>query len=323
VYCRFGEPAEVLSVQAVPKPVPAAGLVRVRVQARAINPSDLLTIRGTYTHRTALPAVAGFEGVGVVDAIGETVTTLRPGDRVLPLGGQGTWQEYTLVPESRCVPVPAAVDDDSACQLYVNPMTAWLMLVEELRLKPGDTLAVNAGGSALCRVAAQLARLRGVRLFAIVRRAGYDALLTGLGAEAVIDTTREPLQPALLRLTDGTGVTAALDAVGGEAGAELARCLVPGGVMLHYGLLSGQRLALSSAEIEERGIRVRGYWLRQWAYSTPPEQRQAVFAAVIDLIAAGRLKLEVAARYDLAAVTTAVRAAERRSGHRGKIILVG
>jgi NADPH:quinone reductase-like Zn-dependent oxidoreductase len=87
------------------------------------------------------------------------------------------------------VPVPDAIDDDSACQLYINPLTAWLMVVEGLHLRAGDTLAVNAVWSACRRIIAQLARLNGVAVIAVVRSDGYSAALRELGARAVINTT--------------------------------------------------------------------------------------------------------------------------------------
>src|SRR3712207_9592002 len=93
---QFGNPAEVLRVEEVERPEPGAGQVLVRMRARPINPSDLLTVRGLYGSLPRLPATPGLEGMGEVAEVGEGVRHLREGQRVIPLGVAGTWQEYLL-----------------------------------------------------------------------------------------------------------------------------------------------------------------------------------------------------------------------------------
>lgn len=321
-YDRFGEPAEVLRLHDVPPARPGAGEVLVRMAARCINPSDLLTIRGAYSRHTPLPSTPGWEGVGVVVETGPDVPAGLVGRRVLPLRGAGTWQELVAAPARWAVPIPDAVPDAAAAQLYINPVAVWLMLTEELRLAPGDVLLVNAAGSACGRIAAQLCRERGVRMLAIVRSDAYTDELLALGASAVVNTAREDLGPAVARLTDGRGATAALDAVGGPAGAALLDHLAPGGVLLAYGLLSGALLRPDAAELARRGLAARDYWLRRWVEACTPEAWRAAFAAVVDRVCDGRLVLPAAATFDLGAVAQAVRAAET-SGRPGKILLVG
>jgi NADPH:quinone reductase-like Zn-dependent oxidoreductase len=121
-------------------------------------------------------------------------------------------------------------------------------------------------------------------------------------------------------LTAGVGVTAALDAVGGAAGAELSRCVRPNGTMLYYGLLSGQPLPPDVGASAR--ITVRGFWLREWVYRASAARWAAAFATVLGHVAAGRIVLPVAARYALGEVATAVRAAERPGRH-GKVIPSG
>src|SRR5438105_11918023 len=105
---RCGEPAEVLQLRDVPLPQPGPGQVRVRMLASPINPSDLLYIRGQYGARPRLPATPGFEGVGIVEAAGSGVLARwRVGKRVAVLNGDsGNWQEQTVVPAKRVIPVP-------------------------------------------------------------------------------------------------------------------------------------------------------------------------------------------------------------------------
>ncbi|HYG90807.1 MAG TPA: zinc-dependent alcohol dehydrogenase family protein [Azospirillum sp.] len=321
-YDRFGEPTEVLRLHELPDAEPGPGEVLVRMTARSVNPSDLLTIRGTYAQHTPLPSTPGWEGVGTVVAAGPGASADLVGKRVLPLRGAGTWQELVTAPAAWAVPVPAGIADGMAAQLYINPVAVWLMLTEELRLAPGDVLLVNAAGSACGRIAAQLCRERGLRMVGIVRSDAYTDELRALGAAAVVNTAREPVGPVVARLTEGRGAAAALDAVGGAAGAALLDHLAPGGALLAYGLLSGALLRPDAAELARRGLTARDYWLRRWVERCTPEAWHTAFAAIMERVANGRLVLPVAAAYDLADVAQAVRAAEA-SGRSGKILLAG
>src|ERR1700722_12836926 len=106
VFDRFGAPAEVLRLAEAATPEPGPGQIRVRLTARPINPSDLMTIEGTYGRRVSFPAAPGDEGVGHVEAVGEGVNDSEPGQRVIPVGVSGTWRESVLVPAGAVLPVP-------------------------------------------------------------------------------------------------------------------------------------------------------------------------------------------------------------------------
>src|SRR5688572_7501184 len=192
-FSEFGNPAEVLRVEDVPRPEPGANQVLVRMRARSINPSDLLTVRGLYGALPKLPATPGLEGMGEVDGVGERVKNLRPGQRVIPLGVQGTWQEYVLAESAQLIPVPDAVSDQTAAQFVVNPLTAWIMTVEELSLEPGEWLLQTAAGSTLGRVVLQIARRRGFKTINVVRRREQAEELSALGADACIATDEEDI----------------------------------------------------------------------------------------------------------------------------------
>src|SRR5262245_46505833 len=113
---RFGDPAEVLQVRELPVPEPGPGQVRVRMLATPINPSDLLYVRGEYGRLPKLPTSPGFEGAGVVEAVGPGLLgRLRAGKRVAVLNGRGgNWQQQVIVPARQVVPVPATLSDEQA-----------------------------------------------------------------------------------------------------------------------------------------------------------------------------------------------------------------
>jgi len=317
---RFGDPIDVLQVEQDELSSPQSGEILVRMIATPINPSDLIPICGAYRHRISLPAIPGYEGVGVVGDIGQGVSPYLLGKRVLPLRGEGTWQKYVRTSADLAVPVPDFIDDDSACQLYINPITAWLICTEELRLKPDDVLVVNAGGSAIGRIFAQLSKVLGYKLISEVRSARPCKELPTLGAWQVIDTSvTTSLRQTVLDLTTGNGATAAIDSIGGTDGTELIHCTQRGGTVLSIGLLSGIPADWSVAR--GQGVSAKPYWLRQWVQNVSVEEWQATFRTVMELIGQGRLKMApIAARYDLLDVKEAVRAAEM-PGRSGKVVL--
>jgi NADPH2:quinone reductase len=321
---RFGPPAEVLRLEEVPVPDPGPGQVRLRLTHRPINPSDLLTVAGIYPIRPTLPGSPGLEGVGRVDALGPGVTGLALGQRAVTLAGiPGTWAEHMVVPADRVLPVPEPLSDETAAQLLVNPFTAYAIMTDELPLAEGDWLLQTAAGSALGRMILQLARPRAIRTINVVRRRAQARELLAVGADAVIATDEEALVDRVMALTEGRGVRAAIEAVGGALGGEVVRCLAPGGVLLTIGLLGGDPLIpVPSLELVFKGASVRGFWLALWFQQRPPHEIGRAVEEVMTLLADGRLDTPVEAEYDLGDIQAALAHAERR-GRRGKVLLRG
>lgn len=321
-FSEFGNPADVLRLEDLPQPEPAANQVLVRLRARSINPSDLLTVRGLYGALPLLPATPGLEGMGEVVAVGDGVKNLSPGQRVIPLGVQGTWQEYILAASAQLIPVPDGISNQTAAQFVVNPLTAWIMTVEELSLKPGEWLLQTAAGSTLGRVVLQIAALRGFKTINVVRRREQAEELRTLGADEVICTDEEDIVERVKEITGKTGLTKAIDAVGGETGAAVMRSLGRGGVMLVYGLLSGQPMPVDGGRMIFTSATMRGFWLGEWLRSAAPERQQAITAEMLRSMASNEIVPPVEAEYPLTDVLAAVEHAER-TGRSGKVLLVG
>ena len=206
-----------------------------------INPSDLIPIHGQYAHRIALPQVHGYEGVGVIV---DPQSGRSTGRRALAVAGDGSWQTFVTLPEERVVWVPDDIDDASAAQIYINPLTCWVLLTQWLPLSAGDVLLLNGGGSAVSLLLAQLTALRGIRLAVVVRNLAHRPALLAAGARRVI----EALQ--LAQMTH-FGARAAIDCIGGEDGLQLARAVRTGGDFVALGLLGGRRgLAARGRRIE-------------------------------------------------------------------------
>ena len=315
----FGPVPDAVALETYEPGRPGPGQVRVRMTARSVNPSDLVTIAGTYAWRTALPFVPGFEGVGVVEEAGPGVTTCRIGDRVLPIGSAGAWQDVKIADARWCFPVADDLSDDQAATSYVNPLTAWLMLHERAALSPSMAVAVDAAGSAIGRMLIRLANAAGVRPVALVRTAASRRLLAGLDMAAVVVTDDEAPAPTLRAASGGRGLDLALDAVGGACGEALALALRPGGHFLHYGLLSGTPLP---ADLPQRrpDIRLELFWLRRWVHAQSREVVANRLAAVAPLVRDGVAASPIEAAYPLHDLAEALRHVLRR-GRDGKILI--
>ncbi|MGG4442172.1 zinc-dependent alcohol dehydrogenase family protein [Brevibacillus fortis] len=320
-YEQFGEPHEVLKIeQRLIEPLKQDEIL-VKMNARPINPSDLIPIRGAYKHRINLPAIPGYEGVGTVIDTGHFAPSSLIGKRVLPLRGEGTWQEYVKTPAELAIEVPDSIQDDTASRLYINPITAWVICNETLQLSPHQVLLVNAANSAIGRLFIQLSALFGFRVIAIVRNARYTEKLMQLGAWHVIDSSRVSIYDAIMSVTNGHGAHASIDSIGGPDGLELAKSTRAGGIFLSLGLLSGVQVDWSIIS-KELGVLPQLFLLRHWNQRVSVSTWHKTFEKVIELVQNGKLILaEPGEKFALHDVIEAVQFAESR--HRtGKIILV-
>ncbi|WP_249863725.1 zinc-dependent alcohol dehydrogenase family protein [Paenibacillus konkukensis] len=317
---RFGDPLDVLRLGRKETRLPGPGQVLVRMMERPVNPSDLIPVRGAYAHRVSLPFVPGYEGVGIVDAVGEGVPSSLIGRRALPLRGEGTWQEYVTTEARWSVLVPDGIDDDNAAQLYINPLTAWLICTDVLALQPDQTLLVNAAGSAIGRVFAQLAGVMGFRVIAITRDGKYAQELLELGASNAVNSSQPSWHEAVMDLTGGRGAHAGIDSIGGPDSAQLAACVRPGGTVLSIGLLSGispewHRIARDTGTVPKL------FWLRSWLERASVGDWQEAFARIMALVQESRLQFApVKRRIELKQTIEAVRLSNA-SGMGGKMML--
>ncbi|MCI3860444.1 alcohol dehydrogenase catalytic domain-containing protein [Lactococcus garvieae] len=140
IYESYGLPHQVLKLKEKCQPHLHPQELLVKMFYAPVNPSDLIPMTGAYAHRISLPATAGYEGVGLVADVGSALSRKLIGQRVLPLEGEGTWQSFVKCPASHAFFVPESLDSISASQLYINPLTAWLLCTEVLALKPGQKL---------------------------------------------------------------------------------------------------------------------------------------------------------------------------------------
>ncbi|GHF45588.1 zinc-dependent alcohol dehydrogenase family protein [Seohaeicola zhoushanensis] len=323
VYDRHGDPTEVLRLVEAPDPLPGPGEVRLRLRVMTINPADLLTIEGSYgAEPEPLPDTPGHGAYGIVDAVGEGVDRLAPGDAVLPVG-RGLWTDTLILDARMAVPAPAGIDPEQAAMMRANPSTADIMLRDYRDLAPGDWVVQNAANSAVGRLVARFARDRGIRTVNIVRRDGLADDLKAEGADVVlVDKGDNDLADRILAATGGIRPKLALDAVGGASTAALAASLEKGGAVVVYGLLSGEPCALDARDLVFRDITVTGFWLSDWFAKADRDAIRRLNGFLAEQMAQGRLHTEVAARYPLSQHREAM-AHAAAAGRDGKILFVG
>jgi NADPH:quinone reductase-like Zn-dependent oxidoreductase len=328
VFRQFGEPAEVLTTEDVPVPQPGPGMVRVRMIASPVNPSDLMTVRGIYGRQPPLPATPGYEGVGVVEAGGGPLGWMLKGRRVAALNGTGgNWAEYAVIPARRAIPLPSALPWAQAAMFFVNPVTAYVMTRRVLAVPRGTWLLQTAAGSALGRMVIRLGQEYGFRTLNVVRRPEQaeelSRLADGHGTAVAFDGDRQSpdeLRELVDRHTGGAGVGYAIDPVGGGTASAVVGCLGTGGRLLVYGTLSGEPMSFAPRELMTHSARVEGFWLAPWMERLGLVGRLQLIRRVGKLIQSGVLNSEVGGVFPLDEIQSAVRQSEQ-PGHGGKVLL--
>jgi NADPH2:quinone reductase len=214
-------------------------------------------VRGHYSGvEPRFPAPVGFEGVGIVDALGPEADGVVVGQRVAALNGQGgNWAEYAVVPAGSSFPAPDGISDQQVACYVVSPASAILMVRYVLAVPRGEWLLQSAAGSELGRMIIRLAKHDGIRTLNVVRRRESVAELEALGADAVIVSTEGPIDEQVHDVVGRQGVRYAIDPVVGQTGTEMFKALHEDGRMLVYGSLTGEpiRVARTRARFSRAG----------------------------------------------------------------------
>lgn len=288
-FSEFGSPELVIKMKKMLIPQLGSTEVLVEMLIFPINPSDLIPVTGAYAHRTKLPSTLGYEGVGVIKEVGEGVDKQLIGTRVLPLKGSGTWQEYVITSSQNIVKIPSSMDSFTAAQLYINPMTAWLICTKEVTLRNGDFVAVNACNSSMGRIFIQLSKILEFKIIVIVRNSDHKEELYNLGADYIIDTSQANLYTKVMEITNNRGVEVAIDLIGGTDGNKLSSCVIKNGDFIVIGLLSGN--SLDFEYIAGLNIRLKIFHLRHWTNNCSMYEWNDCFCKIIQLVESDQLKL--------------------------------
>jgi len=240
---RYGGP-EVLEVRETGEASPGPGEVRVRVKAAGLNFSDVMARLGLYTDGPKPPMVVGYEASGVVDALGEGVSEVKLGDRVLALAPSGCQAEAVVLPSHRTFAMPDDMTFEEGAALPVNYLTAYHVLFRLGHLRPGQSLLVHMAAGGVGMAVLQLARtVPDVTVFGTASAAKHD-LIRQAGCEHPIDYRVLDYVGEVERLTAGKGVDLVIDPLGGPDWRRGYSLLRPAGLLVLCGfsnLATGER----------------------------------------------------------------------------------
>ena len=300
---------EVLTLQDVDLVWPRGpGDVLVRMRAAALNPADIFFRQlGGYLDGPD-PFVLGHDGMGVVEAVGEAVTTVIPGDRVCfcngGIGGaMGTYAEAAVVPDFQLAKVPDAVDDMTAAALPLVSITCWESLYDRARVQPGEFVLIHGGAGGTGHVAVQLAALAGARVAATVSSPEKARIVLDFGAEEAINYRETDFAEEALHWSGGLNV--AFDNAGADVLQKTFRAMAPyGRVVTLMGVppddadLNAYNLNLTLHTV----MMLTPMWK---GLETRLREQAAIIGKMLDLVAAQKLSIRLTESFDLRDVASA------------------
>lgn len=337
VFDRFGPPA-VLEYRDVPDPVPAPDEAVVDVKACGINHLDLWVREGLRGLDVQLPHILGNDVVGVIAAVGAAVRHVKPGDLVLVLPTlscgvcpacmagddhlcraydvlgrrrNGGYAERVAVPAVNCLPYPENLQWHEAAAVPLVFLTAWHMLVGRAAVRTGDDVLVIGASSGVGSAAIQIAKLHGARVIATAGSAEKLERARALGADEVVDHTREDLASEVRERTGRKGADVVIEHVGGAIFERAVAALARGGRLVTCGATAGARVSLDLNLLFGRHLTLLGSWMG----------RRSELVEVLRFVRSGQLKPVVDSVLPLAEARHAHERIEARR-HFGKVVLV-
>lgn len=309
VYVEQVGPPEALIYGDQPEPTPGPNDVKIRVRATSLNRLDVFMREGSHGTRITPPEILGRDLCGEVADVGSAVHHVRAGDRVVA-SGSGSYAEYALAPAERTFLLPEECSFDDGGALPTAGLTAYQMVVNRARVRPGDDVLIMAAGSGVSSYAIQIARAVGGRIIATAGSDDKLAMARQIGADAVINHYTEDIAARVQELTRGQGVDVVIEHVGAAVWDACFRSLKPGGRLVTCGVTAGHRVELHLGQVFARALNIMGV-----GRGTPDDMRE-----LIKLMALGRVRAVIHQRFSLAEAVEAHRLLEN-STFFGKVVL--
>jgi NADPH2:quinone reductase len=293
---RTGGP-EVMEYVDVEVGEPGPGEARVRHHACGLNYIDVYFRTGLYPQQ--LPAGLGMEGAGVVEAVGEGVTHVKPGDRVAYAARPpGAYAEARVMPAAVLVKLPDNIDFETGAAMMLQGLTVQYLFRRTFPLKGGETILFHAAAGGVGLIACQWARALGVNLIGTVGSDQKGELARQHGATHVINYNKEDFVARVKEITGGRGVPVVYDSIGADTFTGSLDCLSPLGTMVSFGSASGPVPPFSLNELASRGsLFITRPTL--FTYSAKREDLEAMAADLFDVVGSGKVKIEINQRYAL------------------------
>jgi NADPH:quinone reductase len=317
-------PPGVMELLDVPIPEPQAGEVLVKAHAIGVGIPDCLIRAGTYAWMPPLPLTPGTEMSGTIEKVGAGVTSREVGQRVYTTARErpqrgGHYADYIATPAEATFILPDNVDLDAAASL-ANYQVAYHIFNDAVQPRDGQTVLIYAAAGGMGNALIDLAKAKGLVVIGVVSSADKARFARELGADHVIDRKTEKVAARVREITGGHGVDIIIDPVGGPSIPGNLELLGPCGMLVVYGGLGG-KVALdlqTTIRTSKNSPAFRQFSIHTWDHL--PDERRAGMRALIDMLAAGKLKPRIYAKVPL---TQAARAHEMlESGEvLGKLLL--
>lgn len=276
---------------------PAAGEARVRQAACGLNYIDVYFRTGLYPQ--PLPAGLGMEGAGVVEAVGEGVAHVKPGDRVAYAGRPpGAYAELRTMPASHLVKLPDAIDFETAAAMMLQGLTVQYLFKRTFPLRGGETILFHAAAGGVGLIACQWAKALGVTMIGTVGSDEKAALARDHGCAHVINYNKESFVERVKDITGGKGVPVVYDSIGNDTFIGSLDCLSPLGMMVSYGSASGPVPPFGLNELASRGsLFITRPTL--FTYTGRRDDLEAMAGDLFAMVESGKIKIDINQRYSL------------------------
>jgi NADPH2:quinone reductase len=242
---------DVMKLVDAPLPTPGAGQALIRIAASGVNFIDVYFRIGLY--KADLPFTPGNEAAGTVEAVGEGVTAVQPGDRVAYAMHRGSYAEYTVVPATQLVKLPDGVDFNTGAAAMLQGMTAHYLTHSSFPLKKGDVCLIHAAAGGAGRLVVQMAKMLGATVYGTAGTDEKAEIARSAGADEVIVYTRQDFVAEVKKLTGGKGVDVVYDSVGASTFLKGLDLIRPRGMMVLFGQSSGAVAPFDPSLLNQKG----------------------------------------------------------------------
>jgi NADPH2:quinone reductase len=311
---------QALQWKELPTPEPQAGEVRIAIRAASLNFPDLLIVQNKYQVKPPLPFVPGSEYSGVIDAVGEGVTSFKVGDAVAAFGGSGGFGTHVCVKASLLMPLPEGFAFDDAAAFICTYGTTHHALMDRGALKADETVLILGAAGGVGTAAIQIAKAAGARVIAAASSDEKCSLCKELGADATINYSKGNLREQIKALTDGKGPDVVYDPVGGDLAEPVFRSISWRGRYLVVGFAQGEIPSLPLNLALLKGASIVGVFWGDFA-RREHKNHAAALAELAAWYAQGKIKPVIDSRLPMTSLPEAFARMGRREV-RGKLVLV-
>lgn len=280
---ELGKP---LTLRDIPKPVPGAGQVGVKIHSCGLNFGDLLIIKGTYQEKPQLPFTLGMELCGTVTEVGEGVSNLRVGQRIAAYCGFDALAEYAAIAADICVPIPDEMSNEDAAAFLIAYGTSHVALDYKAHLKPGERLLVLGASGGVGLTAVELGKLMGAEVIAVARGSKKLAIAKAMGADHLINSETDDIRDVVKSLG---GADVVYDPIGGDQFKAALRACNPEARLIPLGFASGEVPQIPANHLLVKNLTVIGFYWGGYTRVNPKILTDS-FEVLIKWYVAGKIK---------------------------------